>query len=176
MSAYLRAVVREEEPIVDDALKALGVIAEGSAPLSEARMRVAELHTRFGLTDREIAKATDADPRTVARWRLHSGPQRASRYDEPLERLLEIVDALEPVLGDPQAVRTFLCSRNRHLDGARPLNLLGAGRYREVREAITRRRAGEPARRIKRARVPASLDPQGEGRDDDAARRDRVVV
>lgn len=149
---------------MDDVLRDLGVIDEETAPLSEARMRVAELHNVYRLTDSEIAKATDADPRTVARWRTQSGLQRASRYDKPIERLLEIVDALRPILGDdPKAVRDFLRGKNRYLDGARPLNLLGAGRYTEVREAITRRRGNDPVRRKKGTPAPRATKPADKG-------------
>jgi hypothetical protein len=148
---------------MNDALRDLGVIGEEVAPLSEARLRVAELRDVYGLTDTEIAKATDADPRTVARWRSQDGLQRASRYDKPIERLLEIIDALRPILGnDPRAVREFLRGKNRYLDGARPLNLLGAGRYVEVREAITQRRGGDPVRKKKNSPTPTG-EPAGKG-------------
>jgi uncharacterized protein (DUF2384 family) len=133
------------------ALIEMGVLEE-ERTLSDARLQVAELAGRYGLTDSEIAKATDASPRTVARWREQTGPQRASRYDERIEQLIEIAHALEEVLPDAQSVRTYLISRNRYLDGARPVNLLGAGRYREVREAIARRRAHDPLPADKRAK------------------------
>ena len=146
---------------MDDVLKDLGVIDEDESPLSEGRMRIAELRDRFGLSDSDIAKATDADPRTVARWRSQKGLQRASRYDQPIERLLEIIDALEPILEDPKAVREFLRGKNRRLDGARPINLLGAGRYTEVREAITQARGQQSVPKKKRARSLSTSKPAG---------------
>jgi transcriptional regulator with XRE-family HTH domain len=160
-------------------LEELGVIPD-EPQISEARLRVAELRSRYGLSDSDIAKATDASARQVARWREQTGTRRASRYDERIEQLFEIIDALEMVLhDDPKGVKDFLKGKNRYLNNARPLNLLGAGRYDEVREAITRRRAGQPVPKEKPARrkavTPKPRGDQSNGHQrGNAARRHRV--
>ncbi len=157
----------------DQVLKELGVIDE-SAPPNIARKRVAEIQSRFGLTDSEIAKATDANPRTVARWRTNPGGERISRYDERIEQLVEIIDALEAVLhDDPKGVRQFLKSKNHYLDGARPLNLLGAGRYNEVRAAITKRRGAEPPTKKVPVRSKAANAAPHNGRSGDVEAQQR---
>lgn len=149
------------------ALIDLGVLDEQHT-LSDARTQVARLAQRYRLTDSEIAKATDASPRTVTRWREQTGPQRASRYDQRIEQLIEIAEALEEVLADPNSVRTYLIRPNKYLGSAVPINLLGAGLYTTVRKAIADRRGEEPpgkrtrqpssARRAKRRRVEALED------------------
>jgi hypothetical protein len=116
-------------------LAELGVIDDTEMHHGNPRARVAELREVYKLTDGEIATATSADRRSVSRWRTRPQAVRTSRYDEKIEELLDVVDELRRVL-TPEQTSTFLRSRNRHLDRARPLQLLGAGRHEEVRQAI----------------------------------------
>jgi tetratricopeptide (TPR) repeat protein len=122
----------------NQALHDLGVIADDSpAGETPSRERVHELRERYGLLDQDIARATDATPRTVARWRTSTSPRRLSRFDAKLDALFELIDEVEPLVGgDPHAVRTLLTKRNRKLDGRRPIDLLGDGDYHRIRQAF----------------------------------------
>lgn len=118
--------------------EAAGVVSEGrGAP--PARNRVWQLGMAYGLSDVEIAKATDANPRTVGRWRAQTDFERGSRYDARLTALLQVIDGLEAFL-PKEMVRQWLTEPNRFLDGARPVNLLGAGLLDNVLQAVEQAR------------------------------------
>jgi putative toxin-antitoxin system antitoxin component (TIGR02293 family) len=78
----------------------------------------------------DIARALQTTVRSVSRWQAAgSAPRRDSE-----ERLLEL-NAVVRLLGDvmqPDAGRLWLRSPHPELDYEKPLDLIAAGRYREV--------------------------------------------
>ena len=78
----------------------------------------------------DLARVSDANPRSVVRWRTdETAPRR-----EAEERLLElraVVDLTRSVIRD-DAVRLWLRSPNPGLDYEKPLDLVAQGEYRRV--------------------------------------------
>lgn len=85
----------------------------------------------FGVTQLDIAAATQVTDRAVRGWR--SGDIRPDRYDR-LARLRDLVLLLSDSL-TPRGVGQWLHAQNRLLDGQRPVDLLAADRYEVVFEA-----------------------------------------
>lgn len=92
------------------------------------------------LTSSELAAITGVRERQVQNWAAGtSRPGGASR-----DRLLEvkyIVDLLKEVY-TPEGIDIWVHARNRSLDGHRPIDLLKAGEFREVLNAVERLTAG----------------------------------
>ncbi|HTZ64715.1 MAG TPA: antitoxin Xre/MbcA/ParS toxin-binding domain-containing protein [Solirubrobacteraceae bacterium] len=87
------------------------------------------------LTQREIARMTGADERSVRRWlasRDSINIQR--RYTRIIDDLRDLVMILGSTLPGEQFAR-WLRARNRYLHGVRPLELIAEGHYERVREA-----------------------------------------
>lgn len=85
----------------------------------------------FGVTQRDVAAATNVSDRAVRAWR--TGGIHAESYDR-LQDLREIVLMLSDSL-TPRGVGQSIRARSRLLDGARPIDLLAARRVDEVRRA-----------------------------------------
>lgn len=85
----------------------------------------------FGVTQRDVAAATNVSDRAVRGWR--TGGIHAEPYDR-LQDLRGIVLILSDSL-TPRGVGQWLHARNRLLDGARPIDLLAEGRVDDVRQA-----------------------------------------
>lgn len=78
----------------------------------------------------DIARVSDANPRSVSRWRAHEAVPRR----EAEERLLElraVVELARRVMHD-DAARLWMRSPNADLDYEKPLDLVAAGSYQRV--------------------------------------------
>jgi hypothetical protein len=85
----------------------------------------------FGVTQLDIAAATQVSDRAVRGWR--TGDIRPDRYDR-LAQLRDLVLLLSDSL-TARGVGQWLHARNRLLSGERPIDLLAEERYEEVRRA-----------------------------------------
>jgi Protein of unknown function (DUF2384) len=95
----------------------------------------------FGLSDHDIAKAVpDAGERSVRRWRTDGPPTtRAAQRWEPIDDLCATVGYLiANATLDEAGIVSWLRSRNAALDHQRPLDVLGEGRFEDVRAAAER--------------------------------------
>jgi putative toxin-antitoxin system antitoxin component (TIGR02293 family) len=89
---------------------------------------------RLELDQADIARAVDANPRTVSRWmQRQTQPRPGAR-----ERLLELIAVLERLSGvlEPAAAHDWLFTPNPGLEHHKPLDLLREGEYRRVLGAI----------------------------------------
>ncbi len=78
----------------------------------------------------DLARVSDTNPRSVARWKAQSAVPRR----EAEERLLElraVVDLSRKVMRD-QAARVWMRSPNPELGYEKPLDLVGEGNYQRV--------------------------------------------
>jgi transcriptional regulator with XRE-family HTH domain len=94
--------------------------------------RVRYLRREMGLTEGDLAAATGAADRTVRRWLSSTTPQH--RHAERLDDLHAVVKELDDSL-TAKGVRQWLHGRNRHLDGARPIDCLAKGEFDAVYKA-----------------------------------------
>jgi uncharacterized protein (DUF2384 family) len=88
----------------------------------------------------DVARALGVSPRSVQRWATgQAGPGRAAE-----ERLLELAAVLELATqaGPGHDARLWLRSPMADLDWGKPLDLVRAGRYRDVLAAVQRLGAG----------------------------------
>jgi hypothetical protein len=95
----------------------------------------------FGLSDHDIAKAVpDAGARSVRRWRTDGAPRtRTAQRWEPIDDLCATVGyLLANATYDEEGIVSWLRSRNAGLDHHRPLDVLGEGRFEDVRAAAER--------------------------------------
>lgn len=101
------------------------------------RQKVQALSRDFG-SQRRVAILLDVSPSQVSRWIRDGGvdPDNAERVDA-----LEHAMASLLRLYDPQAAEAWLVGLNPHL-GARPIDLIRAGRTNELLGAISAERAG----------------------------------
>jgi len=86
------------------------------------------------LDQRDIARALDTNPRTVARWLQRMSAPRPDARERLLE-LLAVLEALSEVLR-PQAAHDWLFTPNPLLDHHKPVDLLREGEPRTVLGAI----------------------------------------
>ena len=92
------------------------------------------------MTAAELAEIVGVRERQVQHW--SSGAHKPQ--GEARDRLLEvhyIVDELEQVY-KPEGIDIWLHGRNRSLSGQRPIDLLRAGEFRTVLDAIERLKTG----------------------------------
>lgn len=92
------------------------------------------------LTTAEVAEITGVRPRQVQHWL--SGSHRP--HGDSKERLLElhyVVDQLRDIYS-AEGVDIWLHSRNRNLDGRRPIDLLRTGDFETVLYAVEQLKAG----------------------------------
>jgi len=78
----------------------------------------------------DLARVSETNPRSVARWRS----QESSPRREAEERLLElraVIDLARTVMND-DAARFWMRSPNRDLGYEKPLDLVAAGNYQRV--------------------------------------------
>lgn len=89
--------------------------------------------SKLDMDQTEIARAIDANPRTVARWLQGTEPRPDAR-----ERLLELIAVLERLSGvlQPDAGHDWLFTPNPLLDNHKPVDLLRDRQYRDVLGAI----------------------------------------
>jgi hypothetical protein len=87
----------------------------------------------FGFNDQDIAAGTCTDPRTVRRWKVAvPGTLAAERLSEIRNIILWMRDA--EILTD-RGIVFWMRHRNRLLEDYSPMEILGAGGFRAVREA-----------------------------------------
>lgn len=90
-------------------------------------------------SQRRLAELLDVSPAQVTRWRRGQGIDEANaqRVD-----LLELVMSSLLRLYAADAAERWLAGVNPHLGGRRPVDLIRAGRARELLDAIAQERAG----------------------------------
>jgi uncharacterized protein (DUF2384 family) len=93
-------------------------------------------------SQRRLAELMEVSPAQVTRWRRGQGIDEANaqRVD-----LLELVMSSLLRLYPPEAVELWLHGLNPHLGDRRPIDLVRAGRSRELLDAIAQERAGSYA-------------------------------
>lgn len=96
----------------------------------EAPEIVRALHS-YGVTQAEVGAVTGVSDRAVRGWQRSS--IRPERYDR-LAELRDLVALLSDSLSS-RGVGQWLHARNRVLGGDRPIDILAAGRFEEVRRA-----------------------------------------
>lgn len=85
----------------------------------------------FGITQVDIATATQVSDRAVRGWRTSDiHPDRYDRLAQLRDLVLLLSDSLTP-----RGVGQWLHAKNRLLDGQRPVDLLAEDRYDDVRGA-----------------------------------------
>jgi hypothetical protein len=115
-------------------------VARSQAVVGPAYRRIVSDIRSGGLTAAELATIVGVRERQVQHW--SSGghkPQGGAR-----DRLLEVayvVDQLKQVYL-PEGVEIWLHGRNREVAGQRPIDLLRAGNFQPVLEAIERLKVG----------------------------------
>lgn len=78
----------------------------------------------------DVARVSDTNPRSVARWRAsESRPRRES--EERLLELRAVVDLARKIMRD-DAARFWVRSPNPDLGYEKPLDVVAAGQYRRV--------------------------------------------
>lgn len=99
-----------------------------------------DLRQRAGLTGRDIANILGVSPPTVSRWASgESGP--TIEKQRIIAELRWVADRLSDFY-EPDEARLWLQSAHPQLSGARPYDLIVAGRTAEVLEIIERLDAG----------------------------------
>jgi uncharacterized protein (DUF2384 family) len=90
-------------------------------------------------SQRRLAELLGVNPAQVTRWRHGQGIDEANaqRVD-----LLELVMSSLLRLYSPETAQLWLVGFNPHLGGRRPVDLVRAGRSRELLDAIAQERAG----------------------------------
>jgi uncharacterized protein (DUF2384 family) len=93
-------------------------------------------------SQRRLAEVLGVDPAQVTRWRRGQGIDEinAARVD-----LLELVMSNLLRLYPAEAAERWLAGVNPHLGDRRPIDLVRAGRARELLDAISAERAGSYA-------------------------------
>lgn len=85
----------------------------------------------FGITQVDVASVVQVSDRAVRGWR--TGDIHPDRYDR-LAQLRDLVLLLSDSL-TPRGVGQWLHAKNRLLQGERPVDLLAADHYEQVRSA-----------------------------------------
>jgi hypothetical protein len=96
---------------------------------------VEQLERDFDLTIADLARALDASPRTIERWRTQGTyPQRDTRLR--LSALLALDRRLRDTFNNPQAIRVWLHAPSRYLGGLTPADAIRVGRVDRVEAAL----------------------------------------
>lgn len=96
--------------------------------------RLDAISSKTGAREREIAELLGTTPQTLHRWRkAQADPQSAH-----LRRIVDLAFAADELgeLYSPEQARIWIYSRNRLLDGRRPVELISRGEMDPVLEAI----------------------------------------
>lgn len=97
---------------------------------SDTYVRIVKDVINSGITQAELAKAVGATVRTVQNWTSGTARPRGKSAERLLD-ISQIVEALSEVYRG-EGIHIWLRSRNRNLDGRRPLELLADGAFEEV--------------------------------------------
>lgn len=98
--------------------------------IEEAR----QIHENAHLSDDDLARATGAAPSTARAWLAGSRSPTGERAERLIE-LSALVERLMPVI-DPAYIPVWLRKPIPALGDEKPINLIAAGRYREVARVI----------------------------------------
>lgn len=79
----------------------------------------------------DLARVSDSNPRSVARWRAGSAAPRRNAEERLLELRRAVVDLTLRVMSD-DAARFWMRSPNPDLGYDKPLDLVAAGQYQRV--------------------------------------------
>jgi uncharacterized protein (DUF2384 family) len=90
-------------------------------------------------SQRRLAELLGVSPAQVTRWRHGQGIDEANAHRVDL---LELVMSSLLRLYSSEAAELWLHGANPHLAGRRPMDLVRAGRSRELLDAIAQERAG----------------------------------
>jgi Protein of unknown function (DUF2384) len=127
-------------PVPPSAKPTSAKLNELSPPIDIVRF----LQRTVRLTQKEIAHIVGADERTVRRWLSPDAvgePQR--RLAQRIDDVRDLVTLLADTLPGEQTAR-WMRSRNRLLDGERPIELLARGQYQQVSEVAHAYADGDP--------------------------------
>src|SRR5882762_6681859 len=96
------------------------------------RLKVIDEKASLKLT--EVANLLEVRPETVSRW----NQGKAFPQPEPEQRLLELGYVVEQLAGfyKPREARVWLLSPQKLLDHQKPIELIRAGRFRELLAVI----------------------------------------
>ncbi len=106
--------------------------------MSALAKKLASLRDKGGLRNNEVANLLGARPETVSRWNQGRAYPHASTEKALLE-LEFIVDQLSDFY-QPNEARQWIFSRQKHLDGRSPAELIGEGRIDDVRRLVNQLR------------------------------------
>lgn len=117
-------------------------VAQGAPPKERrapqaaqgAGAKVRHLRVQIGLTETDLANGTGAAVRTVRRWISPRPTIPQARYARAIDDMTAITAELKDSF-TARGIRQWLNSRNRYLEGRRPIELIAEGQYERVREA-----------------------------------------
>ena len=96
---------------------------------------VEQLESELGLSQNDLARTLDTNPRTIGRWRAgRTYPQQEAR--RRLIALLGLQHHLSETFSSSEEVRAWLHTENRYLGGLTPADALRAGRIDRVEAAL----------------------------------------
>ncbi len=93
-----------------------------------------------GLSNRDIARAAGVKERQVQHWAAGSSRPREGTRDRLVDT--HYVIRLLGAVYRPEGVEIWMHAKNPQLEGARPIDLLAAGDFQPVVQAVERLRAG----------------------------------
>ena len=99
-------------------------------------MRIVEDLTSAGITQSELAKAVGASVRSVQNWTSGAARPRGRSVDRLLD-VAQIVKELGEVFRG-EGIQIWLRSRNRNLQGRRPIEMIEEGALDEVLAEVDR--------------------------------------
>lgn len=99
-------------------------------------MRLVDNVTDNVITQSEFAAAVGASERTVQNWTSGNSKPRGETVTRVLD-LVHLVDELGEVYTD-EGIQIWLKSRNRNLDGERPIDVFASGQVDRVLEEVRR--------------------------------------
>jgi hypothetical protein len=110
-------------------------VVPASAPLELAPYRIVEqVSADLDLPIDQLARALDADPRTVDRWRAGTYPQRETR--QRLADLQNLHYHLRDTFTTIDALKEWVHSPSRYLGELTPADAIRVGRFDRVEAAL----------------------------------------
>ncbi len=108
----------------------------GRAGNSLTYPRIVEVVTGSGITQTELGQAVGASVRTVQNWAKGEATPKGAKVTRLLD-LSYLIEQLKSAYTE-EGIGIWLHSRNRNLDGQRPIDLIVAGHLDEVLEEAER--------------------------------------
>lgn len=102
--------------------------------MSYAIERLTRVIEATGLDYVDVARMLKANPRTVSRW-IHEGTEPRWEVRERLLELTAVIERLTQVVR-PQAAQDWLFTPNPDLGFDKPVELVRAGRFKDVLAVI----------------------------------------